>query len=92
MVCLTARAPRTRGPRVADSSRRGKLPVAKNFSRQVSDGMEVFDANDDKVGTVDEVYDASGAEKSSSGGGYLRRVVAPLFAATRKCVSQGGTL
>jgi uncharacterized protein (TIGR02271 family) len=46
--------------------------VAKNFSNQVSDGMDVFDANDDKIGTVHEVYDAAGAEKSSSGGGYLR--------------------
>jgi len=46
--------------------------VAKNFSNQVSDGMDVFDSNDDKIGTVHEVYDAAGAEQSSSGGGYLR--------------------
>jgi uncharacterized protein (TIGR02271 family) len=46
--------------------------VAKNFSSQVSDGMDVFDVNEDKVGTVHEVYDASGVEKSTSGGGYLR--------------------
>jgi uncharacterized protein (TIGR02271 family) len=46
--------------------------VAKNFSTQVSDGMDVFDSNDDKIGTVHEVYDTLGAEKSSSGGGYLR--------------------
>ena len=44
----------------------------KNFSNQVSDGMDVMDADGDKVGTVDEVYDASASEKSSSGGGYLR--------------------
>jgi uncharacterized protein (TIGR02271 family) len=46
--------------------------MAKNFSSQVSDGMDVFDVNEDKVGTVHEVYDVSGAEKSTSGGGYLR--------------------
>jgi uncharacterized protein (TIGR02271 family) len=45
--------------------------VAKNFSSQVSDGMDVFDVNEEKIGTVHEVYDASGAEKSTSGGGYL---------------------
>jgi uncharacterized protein (TIGR02271 family) len=46
--------------------------VAKSISSQVTDGMEVFDSNDDKIGTVHEVYDASAAERSSSGGGYLR--------------------
>lgn len=46
--------------------------MAKGFSSQVSDGMDVFDARDEKIGTVHEVYDASAAEKSSSGGGYLR--------------------
>lgn len=46
--------------------------MAKSFSSQVSDGMDVVDANDEKIGTVHEVYDASAAEKSSSGGGYLR--------------------
>ncbi|MGI9146512.1 MAG: YsnF/AvaK domain-containing protein [Chloroflexota bacterium] len=46
--------------------------MAKNFSSQVTDGMEVVDANEEKVGTVHEVYDAPAAEKSSSGGGYLR--------------------
>lgn len=46
--------------------------MAKNFSSQVNDGMDVYDANDDKIGTVHEVYDATAAEKSSSGGGYLR--------------------
>jgi hypothetical protein len=45
--------------------------VAKNFSSQVSDGMDVFDVNEERIGTVHEVYDASGAEKSTSGGGYL---------------------
>lgn len=43
-----------------------------NFSNQVSDGMEVFDANLDKIGTVDEVFDASSGERAASGGGYLR--------------------
>lgn len=43
-----------------------------NFSNQVTDGMEVFDANLDKIGTVDEVYDASSSERAVSGGGYLR--------------------
>lgn len=46
--------------------------MAKSFARQVSDGMDVYDSNQDKIGTVHEVYDASAAEKSSSGGGYLR--------------------
>jgi uncharacterized protein (TIGR02271 family) len=46
--------------------------MPKNFSNQVRDGMDVYDVNDDKVGTVHEVYDASGAEASKSGGGYLR--------------------
>jgi len=40
--------------------------VAKDFSRHVNDGTDVFDPDDDKVGT-DEVNDASGADKSSSG-------------------------
>jgi len=42
------------------------------FSNQVTDGMEVFDANQDKIGTVDEVYDVAESESSASGGGYLR--------------------
>ncbi len=46
--------------------------MAKSFASQVSDGMDVYDSNEDKIGTVHEVYDASAAEKSSSGGGYLR--------------------
>jgi len=46
--------------------------MARNFSNQVADGMDVFDSNDDKIGTVHEVYDASAAEQSTSGGGYLR--------------------
>jgi len=33
--------------------------------------MDVFDVNEERIGTVHEVYDASGAEKSTSGGGYL---------------------
>ncbi len=39
---------------------------------RVAAGMDVYDAKGDKVGTVDEVYDASDAGRSSSGGGYLR--------------------
>jgi uncharacterized protein (TIGR02271 family) len=46
--------------------------MAHNIASQVTDGMDVFDSNDDKIGTVHEVYDASAAERSSSGGGYLR--------------------
>ncbi len=46
--------------------------MAKSFASQVSDGMDVYDSNEDKIGTVHEVYDATAAEKSSSGGGYLR--------------------
>ena len=46
--------------------------MANTLSSQVSDGMDVFDANDDKIGTVHAVYDTAGPEKSSSGGGYLR--------------------
>lgn len=43
-----------------------------NFSDQVTDGMDVFDVNLDKIGTVHEVYDVSSSERSASGGGYLR--------------------
>ncbi len=47
--------------------------MIKNFSNQVSDGMDVMDADGEKIGTVAQVYDASASEKSSSsGGGYLR--------------------
>ncbi len=35
--------------------------------------MTVFDVNDEEVGTVDEVFDvATDANRSASGGGYLR--------------------
>jgi uncharacterized protein (TIGR02271 family) len=53
--------------------------VAANYANQLTDGMDVYDANDDKIGTVDEVYDtrgsggaAVGSGSSASGGGYLR--------------------
>jgi len=43
-----------------------------SFSNQLSDGMDVFDMNDEKIGTVDDVYDVSGGHNSTAGGGYLR--------------------
>jgi uncharacterized protein (TIGR02271 family) len=42
------------------------------YSEQVAEGMDVYDAADEKVGTVEEVYDSAKSEMSSSGGGYLR--------------------
>lgn len=42
-----------------------------NYASKVRDGMDVYDANEDKVGTVHEVYDAP-ANQPNSGGGYLR--------------------
>jgi uncharacterized protein (TIGR02271 family) len=45
--------------------------MATNYADQLTDGMDVYDANGDKVGTVDEVYDSTGAG-GASGGGYLR--------------------
>ena len=49
-------------------------------SDRLADGMDVYDANDDEIGTVDDVYDISTGTgsttrttaASSSGGGYLR--------------------
>jgi uncharacterized protein (TIGR02271 family) len=42
-------------------------------TEQFVDGMDVYDANDEKIGTVDEVYDtAQAGADSASGGGYLR--------------------
>ena len=59
-------------PRAANTCKaRGKL-MATRFVDEVADGMDVFDAADDKIGTVDEVYDATAGEASRSGGGYLR--------------------
>ncbi len=47
--------------------------MATNYADQLANDMDVYDANGDKVGTVDEVYDVSGnAGRSASGGGYLR--------------------
>jgi uncharacterized protein (TIGR02271 family) len=46
--------------------------MATNYTDQLIDGMDVYDVNGDKIGSVDDVYDASAGEKSSSGGGYLR--------------------
>jgi uncharacterized protein (TIGR02271 family) len=42
-------------------------------TEQFVEGMDVYDANDEKLGTVDEVYDtAQAGADSPSGGGYLR--------------------
>lgn len=46
--------------------------MAKSFSDLVSDGMDVYDADDQKVGTVADVFDATARDTSNSGGGYLR--------------------
>jgi uncharacterized protein (TIGR02271 family) len=46
--------------------------MATNYVDRLTDGMDVYDANGDKVGTVDEVYDTTGGSGSASGGGYLR--------------------
>jgi uncharacterized protein (TIGR02271 family) len=46
--------------------------MTARFATQVSEGMDVYDANDDKIGTVHEVYDAVATESSASAGGYLR--------------------
>jgi uncharacterized protein (TIGR02271 family) len=42
-----------------------------NYDSKVRDGMDVYDVNEEKLGTVQEVYDASPNE-SNSGGRYLR--------------------
>ena len=46
--------------------------MTARFAAQVSEGMDVYDVNDDKIGTVHEVYDAVTTESSASAGGYLR--------------------
>ncbi|MBV9577909.1 MAG: PRC and DUF2382 domain-containing protein [Chloroflexi bacterium] len=48
--------------------------MATNYADQVADGMDVYDVNGEKIGTVEDVYDAdeSGGRTSASGGGYLR--------------------
>ena len=45
--------------------------MVSKYANQVSDGMDVVDTNEEKIGTVQDVYDTSG-EGSSSGGGYLQ--------------------
>jgi uncharacterized protein (TIGR02271 family) len=46
--------------------------MTTQFVDQVGDGMDVYDAADDKIGTVDAVYDTPESDLSASGGGYLR--------------------
>ncbi|MBV9173461.1 MAG: YsnF/AvaK domain-containing protein [Chloroflexi bacterium] len=46
--------------------------ASNTYADKLAAGMDVYDANGDKVGTIDEVYDASDAGRSPSGGGYLR--------------------
>ncbi len=46
--------------------------MARNVASLVNDGMDVYDAADEKIGTVAEVFDATGPDTAHSGGGYLR--------------------
>lgn len=46
--------------------------MAHSLSDLVTDGMDVYDADDQKVGTVADVFDATARDTSNSGGGYLR--------------------
>jgi uncharacterized protein (TIGR02271 family) len=46
--------------------------MAKSFSSEVAHGMDVYDMANEKIGSVDDVYDATAGESSTSGGGYLR--------------------
>ncbi|MBV9358728.1 MAG: PRC and DUF2382 domain-containing protein [Chloroflexi bacterium] len=49
------------------------MATSRNVGEQVADGMDVYDTNGDKIGTVSEVFDAAQSGGSSgSGGGYLR--------------------
>ena len=49
--------------------------VPTSYLEELTDGMNVLDVNDEEVGTVDEVFDVSTeADRSASGGGYLRVV------------------
>jgi uncharacterized protein (TIGR02271 family) len=41
-------------------------------TEQLYEGMDVYDANDEMIGTVNEILDATSGAGSSSGGGYLR--------------------
>ena len=42
------------------------------YSDRLHQGMDVYDANDEKIGTVSEILDAAASGTSPSGGGYLR--------------------
>jgi len=46
--------------------------MASSFANDVTHGMDVYDMANEKIGTVDDVYDATAGESSTSGGGYLR--------------------
>jgi len=46
--------------------------MSTHYADQVIEGMDVYDANDDKIGSVSEVYDTTSGRTSASGGGYLR--------------------
>jgi uncharacterized protein (TIGR02271 family) len=46
--------------------------MARSFSSEVADGMDVYDMANEKIGSVDDVYDATAGESSTSGGGYMR--------------------
>ncbi|MBV9577898.1 MAG: YsnF/AvaK domain-containing protein [Chloroflexi bacterium] len=48
--------------------------MARNYTDQLIDGMDVYDVHGDKIGSVSEIYDAdqTGGRTSGSGGGYLR--------------------
>src|SRR5215216_4064680 len=42
------------------------------YSEQLYQGMDVYDANNEKIGTLNEILDSAVGAASSSGGGYLR--------------------
>ena len=44
--------------------------MASRYVNQVRDGMDVIDVNDDKIGSVEEIYDAATPESRT--GGYFR--------------------
>ena len=44
--------------------------MASRYATQIRDGMDVFDSNNDKVGSVEEIYDAATPESRT--GGYFR--------------------
>ncbi len=45
--------------------------MAEGLADEVCEGMDVYDAHQDKIGTVAEVFEVVGADDSESGGGYL---------------------